>query len=331
MADLSKSGEVLLEVRDLVKHYPVTQGILFKRQIGAVRAVDGLSFDLASGETLGIVGESGCGKSTLAKVLMRLEPATSGQVLFEGEDILKLKGAALRRMRRKVQMVFQDPYTSLNPRMTVGDIIGEPYEIHSDVAPKKSRRKAVQDLLDVVGLNPEYINRYPHQFSGGQRQRIGIARSLALKPDLIICDEPVSALDVSVRAQILNLLVDLRRAHGMACLFVSHDLAVVRHVCDRVAVMYLGRLAELAPRDALYSAPRHPYTRALLAAVPEPDPVAQRAKPRVPLIGEIPSPANPPPGCRFNTRCPMAQPVCREVEPEWRPVGASMVACHFAE
>ena len=331
MADLSKSGEVLLEVRDLVKHYPVTQGVLFKRQIGAVRAVDGLSFDLASGETLGIVGESGCGKSTLAKVLMRLEPATSGQVLFEGEDILKLKGAALRRMRRKVQMVFQDPYTSLNPRMTVGDIIGEPFEIHSEVAPKKSRRKAVQDLLDVVGLNPEYINRYPHQFSGGQRQRIGIARSLALKPDLIICDEPVSALDVSIQAQVMNLLGDLKNEFGLSYIFIAHDLSVVRHLSDRVAVMYLGKLMEVGTEVEIYEQASHPYTQALLSAVPVPDPTARDRTSRIRLEGDPPSPVNPPSGCRFRTRCWKAQDLCAEEVPELIERHGHLSACHFAE
>ncbi len=331
MADLSKSGQVLLEVRDLVKHYPVTQGVVFRRTIGQVRAVDGVSFDLASGETLGVVGESGCGKSTLAKVLMRLEPATSGRVLFEGEDILGLKGAALRRMRRKVQMVFQDPYTSLNPRMTVGDIVGEPYEIHSEVAPKKSRRGAVQDLLDVVGLNPEYINRYPHQFSGGQRQRIGIARSLALKPDLIICDEPVSALDVSIQAQVMNLLGDLKAEFGLSYIFIAHDLSVVRHLSDRVAVMYLGRLAEVGTETEIYEQASHPYTQALLSAVPVPDPTARERKAVIRLVGDPPSPVNPPSGCRFRTRCWKAQDLCAEEVPELIERRGHPSACHFAE
>jgi len=312
-----------LRVHDLAVHYPARHG-------PPVRAVDGVSFALAGAETLGLVGESGCGKSTVARAIVGLQPPTRGSVVVDGIEIVGAKRAGLRAARARMQMVFQDPVTSLNPRMTVGAAVGEPLFVRG-LARGRALRERVAALLTEAGLRPEDAARYPHQFSGGQRQRIVIARALALRPALLVCDEPVSALDVSVRAQILNLLVDLRRAHGMACLFVSHDLAVVRHVCDRVAVMYLGRLAELAPRDALYSAPRHPYTRALLAAVPEPDPVAQRAKPRVPLVGEIPSPANPPPGCRFNTRCPMARPVCREVEPEWRPVGASMVACHFAE
>jgi oligopeptide transport system ATP-binding protein len=331
MADLSKRGEVLLDVRDLVKHYPVTRGVMFKRAIAQVRAVDGLSFALASGETLGVVGESGCGKSTLARVLMRLEPATAGQVLFEGEDILALKGAALRRMRRKVQMVFQDPYTSLNPRMTVGDIIGEPFEIHPEVAPKKSRRKAVQELLDVVGLNPEYINRYPHQFSGGQRQRIGIARSLALKPDLIICDEPVSALDVSIQAQVMNLLGDLKKDFGLSYLFIAHDLSVVRHLSDRVAVMYLGKLMEVGAEAEIYEQASHPYTQALLSAVPVPDPTARARKSVIRLEGDPPSPVNPPSGCRFRTRCWKAQDVCAAEVPALLDRHGHLSACHFAE
>jgi len=299
--------EPLLRVRDLVKHFPVTQGVVFKRTIGQVRAVDGVSFDLAAGETLGVVGESGCGKSTLARVLMRLEPHTSGQVIFQGEDVLALSGSALRRMRRKVQMVFQDPYTSLNPRMTVGDIVGEPFAIHTEVAPKGDRRRAVQDLLEVVGLSPEHVNRYPHQFSGGQRQRIGIARALALKPELIICDEPVSALDVSIQAQVMNLLSDLKRDFGLSYVFIAHDLSVVRHLSDRVAVMYLGRLAELGTEEEIYERPSHPYTQALLSAVPVPDPNARATKSVIRLEGDVPSPVDPPSGCRFRTRCWKAQ------------------------
>ncbi|WP_415386127.1 ABC transporter ATP-binding protein [Roseomonas sp. BN140053] len=304
-------------------HYPARGG-------PPVRAVDGMSLRIAPGETLGLVGESGCGKSSVSNAVTGLLRPTAGSVVVDGTEIANADRATLHRVRARMQMVFQDPATSLNPRMSVGEAIGEPLLVRG-LARGAALREQVGALLTEVGLRPEHASRFPHQFSGGQRQRIVIARALALRPALLICDEPVSALDVSVRAQILNLFVDLQAAHGMACLFVSHDLAVVRHVCDRIAVMYLGKLAELAPRDALYAAPRHPYTRALLAAVPEPDPDTQRRKPRVPLHGEIPSPANPPPGCRFHTRCPMAQEICRRVEPEWRPVGASMVACHFAE
>ena len=340
MAELTKgtidvtapaAGGALLEVRDLVKHFPVTRGVLFKRTIGHVRAVDGVSFDLAKGETLGVVGESGCGKSTLARVLIRLDPATSGQVLFEGEDLLSLHGAALRRMRRKVQMVFQDPYTSLNPRMPVGDLIGEPFQIHTEVAPKGSRRKAVQELLEVVGLNPEHINRYPHQFSGGQRQRIGIARALALKPDLIICDEPVSALDVSIQAQVMNLLGDLKRDFGLSYVFIAHDLSVVRHLADRVAVMYLGKVVELGTEDEIYERSTHPYTQALLSAVPVPDPRAREHKDVIRLDGDVPSPVNPPSGCRFRTRCWKAQDRCANEEPLLVERDGHLSACHFPE
>jgi oligopeptide transport system ATP-binding protein len=323
--------EPLLQVRDLVKHFPVTQGVVFKRTIGQVRAVDGVSFDLAAGETLGVVGESGCGKSTLARVLMRLEPHTSGQVIFQGEDVLALRGSALRRMRRKVQMVFQDPYTSLNPRMTVGDIVGEPFAIHTEVAPKGDRRRAVQDLLEVVGLSPEHVNRYPHQFSGGQRQRIGIARALALKPELIICDEPVSALDVSIQAQVMNLLSDLKRDFGLSYVFIAHDLSVVRHLSDRVAVMYLGRLAELGTEEEIYERPSHPYTQALLSAVPVPDPNARATKSVIRLEGDVPSPVDPPSGCRFRTRCWKAQERCAEQEPALVVRHGHLSACHFAE
>ncbi|MDY0813419.1 dipeptide ABC transporter ATP-binding protein [Kitasatospora purpeofusca] len=330
-------AEPILEVRDLVKHYPLTQGVVLKKQVGAVRAVDGVSFALVKGETLGIVGESGCGKSTLAKVLMNLEKATSGQVLFKGEDITRLSGAGLKAVRRNIQMVFQDPCTSLNPRMTVGDIIGEPFEIHPEVAPKGDRRKAVQDLLDVVGLNPEYINRYPHQFSGGQRQRIGIARGLALKPEVIICDEPVSALDVSVQAQVINLLEQLQNEFRLSYMFIAHDLSIVRHISDRVGVMYLGRMVEIGTEEEIYSHPTHPYTQALLSAVPVPDPTGREHRERILLSGDIPSPANPPSGCRFRTRCWKAEERCSTevpllaVPPTLSGPAAHESACHFAE
>ncbi|MCF3182478.1 dipeptide ABC transporter ATP-binding protein [Streptomyces polychromogenes] len=333
-------GEPILQVRNLVKHFPLTQGILFKKQIGAVRAVDGISFDLHQGETLGIVGESGCGKSTVAKLLMLLETATSGEVFYKGQDITKLSGKALKAVRRNIQMVFQDPYTSLNPRMTVGDIIGEPFEIHPEVAPKGDRRRRVQELLDVVGLNPEYINRYPHQFSGGQRQRIGIARGLALQPEIIICDEPVSALDVSVQAQVINLMAKLQDEFNLSYIFIAHDLSIVRHISDRVGVMYLGKMAEIGTDTQIYDHPTHPYTQALLSAVPVPDPDAREGRERIILTGDVPSPANPPSGCRFRTRCWKAQDICSTEVPllavperfqgEDTPA-AHESACHFAE
>ncbi|MFD5421583.1 ABC transporter ATP-binding protein [Streptomyces sp. NPDC127069] len=329
--------EPLLEVRGLVKHYPLTQGVLFKKQIGAVKAVDGVSFGLAAGETLGIVGESGCGKSTVARMLVHLERPTAGSISYKGEDITKLSGRALKAVRRNIQMVFQDPYTSLNPRMTVGDIIGEPYEIHPEVAPKGDRRRKVQELLDVVGLNPEYINRYPHQFSGGQRQRIGIARGLALRPEVIVADEPVSALDVSVQAQVVNLLERLQNDLGLAYVFIAHDLSIVRHISDRVAVMYLGRIVETGTDTQIYDHPTHPYTQALLSAVPVPDPGARAHRDRILLSGDVPSPANPPSGCPFRTRCWKAESRCAtEVPPLTVPPvfptgpAAHPSACHFA-
>jgi oligopeptide transport system ATP-binding protein len=325
-------GEPILAVRDLVKHFPVRVGVLFKHTIGHVRAVDGVSFELRAGETLGVVGESGCGKSTLAQVLMRLEPPTSGEALFEGRNIFAMRGPELRRLRRNIQIVLQDPYTSLNPRMTVGDIVGEPFEIHSDVAPKGSRRQKVQDLLDVVGLNPEHINRYPHQFSGGQRQRIGIARALALRPKVIICDEPVSALDVSIQAQVMNLLGELQNEFRLSYVFIAHDLSVVRHLSDRVAVMYLGKLVEVGTEEQIYEHPMHPYTQALLSAVPVPDPTLRGQRQVIRLEGDVPSPVDPPSGCRFRTRCWKAAEVCANEEPELITRGGGHPsACHFAE
>ncbi|MFJ9248031.1 ABC transporter ATP-binding protein [Streptomyces sp. NPDC101776] len=333
-------GEPILQVRNLVKHFPLTQGILFRKQIGAVKAVDGVSFDLYQGETLGIVGESGCGKSTVAKLLMNLEQVTAGEIFYKGQDITKLSGRAQKAVRRNIQMVFQDPYTSLNPRMTVGDIIGEPFDIHPEVAPKGDRRRKVQELLDVVGLNPEYINRYPHQFSGGQRQRIGIARGLALNPEIIICDEPVSALDVSVQAQVINLMERLQDEFNLSYIFIAHDLSIVRHISDRVGVMYLGKIAEIGSDEQIYDHPTHPYTQALLSAVPVPDPDAREGRERIILTGDVPSPANPPSGCRFRTRCWKAQDKCSTEVPllavpeRFRGVdtpAAHESACHFAE
>ncbi|WP_103512113.1 ABC transporter ATP-binding protein [Streptomyces sp. SM13] len=333
-------GDPILQVRDLAKHYPLTQGILFKRQIGAVRAVDGVDFDLYAGETLGIVGESGCGKSTVAKMLVHLERPTAGAIRYKGEDVSKLSGRALKAVRRNIQMVFQDPYTSLNPRMTVGDIIGETFEIHPEVAPKGDRRRRVQELLDVVGLNPEYINRYPHQFSGGQRQRIGIARGLALNPEIIVADEPVSALDVSVQAQVVNLLDRLQAEFSLSFVFIAHDLSIVRHISDRVGVMYLGRIVEIGSDAEIYDHPTHPYTQALLSAVPVPDPTAREHRERIILHGDVPSPANIPSGCRFRTRCWKAQERC-ELEVPLLAIPAEFrladtparhdSACHFAE
>ncbi len=322
----------LLEVVDLVKHFPVTRGVAFRRTVGQVRAVDGVSFTLGAGETLGVVGESGCGKSTLAQVLMRLEPPTSGAAYFEGEPMFSLRGAALRRWRREMQIVLQDPYTSLNPRMTVGDIVGEPFEIHPEVAPKASRAGRVRELLDVVGLNPEHLNRYPHQFSGGQRQRIGIARALALKPKVIVCDEPVSALDVSIQAQVMNLLAELQGEFGLSYVFIAHDLSVVRHLSDRVAVMYLGKVVEIGTEEQIYRHPTHPYTQALLSAVPVADPALRGRRDVIRLTGDVPSPVNPPSGCRFRTRCWKAQDVCATEEPALiSRDGGHPSACHFAE
>ncbi|MET9070042.1 ABC transporter ATP-binding protein [Streptosporangium sandarakinum] len=330
---MTAAGEPILEVRDLTKHFPLHQGILLRKQVGAIKAVDGVSFDLRRGETLGIVGESGCGKSTLAKVLMALERPTSGSVKIKGREIANARGSELKRVRRNIQMVMQDPYTSLNPRMTVGDIVGEPYEIHPEVAPKGDRRRRVQELLEVVGLNPEHVNRYPHQFSGGQRQRIGIARGLALQPEIIVCDEPVSALDVSIQAQVVNLLERLQREFGLAYIFIAHDLSVVRHISDRVGVMYLGKMVEIGTDVEIYDRPAHPYTQALLSAVPVPDPDGRERRERIVLQGDPPSPANPPSGCRFRTRCWKAQDICAQQEPllQIRPGTGHASACHFAE
>ncbi|MFC0007003.1 ABC transporter ATP-binding protein [Micromonospora siamensis] len=326
-------GETILAVDNVVKHFPITRGVLLQKQVGAVRAVDGVSFELRRGETLGIVGESGCGKSTLARLLMRLETPTAGRAVLEGRDLFAAKGAELRRLRRNMQMVMQDPYTSLNPRMTVGDIIGEPFEIHPDAAPKGSKQKRVRELLDVVGLNPEHINRYPHQFSGGQRQRIGIARALALRPEIIVCDEPVSALDVSIQAQVINLLEQLQDEFGLSYIFIAHDLSVVRHISDRVAVMYLGRIVEIGTENEIYERATHPYTQALLSAVPVPDPDARENRNMIRLTGDVPSPADPPSGCHFRTRCWKAQEICATQDPATVPRAADPhpSACHFAE
>ena len=321
------SDEPLLEVTDLVKHFPIKSGVLVDREVARVRAVDGVSLTLRDGETLGLVGESGCGKSTVCRAIMQLVAPTSGSVRFAGRELVGLSARQLRPMRREIQMIFQDPFASLNPRKRVGQIVGDPLELHG-VATGSDVKPRVQELLERVGLQAEHYNRYPHEFSGGQRQRIGIARAIGLRPRLIIADEPGSALDVSVQAQIINLLDDLQREFSMAYLFVAHDLGVVRHVSDRVAVMYLGKIVELADAEALYRDPQHPYTQALLSAVPIPDPRQNAARQRITLTGDVPSPIDPPPGCRFHTRCPKASEVCRSTEPVLEGRTGHLVACH---
>ena len=320
--------DVLLSVRNLKMHFPITRGIIIQRQVGSIKAVDGINFDLMRGETLGLVGESGCGKSTTGRAILQLYDPTDGAVIFEGQDLTQMKSGDLRRMRRRMQMIFQDPYASLNPRMTVGSIVGEPLEVHNIGSNRKERQERVQELLKIVGLNPYFINRYPHEFSGGQRQRIGVARALAVNPSFIVCDEPISALDVSIQAQVINLLEDLQGDLGLTYLFIAHDLSVVRHISDRIAVMYLGKIVELADRDDLYENPMHPYTQALLSAVPIPDPEIEKKRQRIILEGDVPSPANPPKGCNFNTRCPRAMDICRQYEPAFTDVGSGhYVAC----
>jgi oligopeptide transport system ATP-binding protein len=318
---------ILLNVENLKMWFPITQGIVIQRHIGDIKAVDGISFFIRRGETLGLVGESGCGKSTTGRAILQLYRPTAGDVYFEGKNLCKSKGEKLRRMRRKMQMIFQDPYASLNPRMTVGNIIGEPLEVHN-ILKGKALKERVQELLKVVGLNPYFINRYPHEFSGGQRQRIGVARALAVNPSFIICDEPISALDVSIQAQIINLLENLQEQFNLTYLFIAHDLSVVRHISDRVAVMYLGKIVELTDRYTLYNDPKHPYTQALLSAVPIPDPFVEEKRRRIILEGDVPSPANPPKGCNFSTRCPVVMEVCKESEPEFKDIGGEhWVAC----
>ncbi|MEA2574604.1 MAG: oligopeptide transport system ATP-binding protein [Chloroflexia bacterium] len=306
--------DVLLRVEGLRMHFPIMRGVLFQRQVGAVRAVDGIDFFVKKGETLGLVGESGCGKSTAGRSILQLYKPTAGKVVFKGENIVEVPKEQMRHLRRQMQMIFQDPYASLNPRQTVADIIGEPIKVHG-LAKGKDRQERVLELLRRVGLNPYHANRYPHEFSGGQRQRIGIARALAVQPEFIVADEPISALDVSIRAQIINLMEDLQSEFGLTYLFIAHDLSVVRHISDRVAVMYLGKIVELADRNELYANPMHPYTEALLSAVPIPDPTAEMQRERIILTGDVPSPINPPRGCHFHTRCPLAIAACREIDP----------------
>ena len=320
--------KVLVKVENLKKYFPITKGAIFSRHTGDTKAVDGVSFDIHRGETLGLVGESGCGKTTTGRTIIQLYRPTAGHVYYDGEDLSLMRGSEMRHMRRRMQIIFQDPYASLNPRLTVGAIIGEPLEIHK-VARGKEMKERVEELLQLVGLNPYFVSRYPHEFSGGQRQRIGIARALALEPEFIVCDEPISALDVSIQAQVVNLLEELQEKLGLTYLFIAHDLSMVRHISDRVAVMYLGKIVELSSRDALYEDPLHPYTQALLSAVPIPDPVVEEKRQRVILTGDVPSPSNPPPGCNFNPRCPVAMDICSETDPEFIEVKPGhFCACH---
>ena len=330
-SSLAGAGPELLRVEDLRVHYPVTEGLVRRRQIGSVKAVDGVSFNPRRGEAFGLVGESGCGKSATALAVLRMLEVTAGRIFFDGEDITALAGAPLRRLRRRMQMVYQDPFGSLNPRMRVRDLVGEPLVVHGLSRRSRDYRSRVNELLDLVGLLPAMGGRYPHEFSGGQRQRIGIARALALQPDLVICDEPVSALDVSIQAQVINLLMDLQGELGLTYLFIAHDLSVVRHISDRVGVMYLGRLVETAPKEVLFAEPRHPYTQILLGAVPVPDPAVELSREQPMILGEVPSPRNPPPGCAFHPRCPKAEDRCKARRPQARLVGQGVrVACHLA-
>ena len=323
-----QTDEVLLDVRHLKQYFPVTRGLIIQKKIADIKAVDDVSFQVHRGETLGLVGESGCGKTTTGRSILQLNDITSGEVLYEGVDLTKLKVSQMRPIRRKMQLIFQDPYASLNPRMSVGEIIGEPLVVHN-LSRGRELRERVEEIMRIVGLNPYFASRYPHEFSGGQRQRIGIARALAVEPDFIVCDEPISALDVSIQAQIINLLEELQEEFGLTYLFIAHDLSVVRHISDRVAVMYLGKLVEVASRAEIYENPLHPYTKALLSAVPIPDPAVEARRERILLTGDVPSAMRPPPGCNFHTRCPIAIDYCKQALPELREVGGNhLVACH---
>ncbi len=328
---MTQENNSLVRVEKLVKHFPITQGIIFQRQVGAVKAVDDITFEIKKGETLGLVGESGCGKSTTGRTILQLHEPTSGRVYYDGQDLTTASASQMRKLRRDIQIIFQDPYASLNPRMTIGDIIGEPLEVHK-IGTAKERRERVQELLNLVRLNPFFIKRYPHEFSGGQRQRIGVARALALNPEFIVCDEPISALDVSVQAQVVNLLEELQEKFDLTYLFIAHDLSMVRHISDRIAVMYLGKLVELADQTELFENKMHPYSIALLSAVPIPDPVKERQRKRIILEGDVPSPANPPSGCRFHTRCPIAEDLCQVEDPPFEEKAPGhWVACHFVD